>query len=221
MKALKLELDNFLSTNGHLNTMIPTAQSFRTTPRNYIQPVTLLYTFDLYEDKCNKFFLGRPLWYQMYLKWNKMYPDSDHLTELVRFAVGKLSGSKSIQPESIALSAFMCRFGGLTPVSEDAASNFVTNHMATTYCDIEVNFDGTKKRHVNCEITYPSEPILVEASAYLTSKFNTSGSREEHLRFVKMSIFSQSYLASLKGDVGELMANVLMCYTLDIIRESI
>ena len=132
MKALKLELDNFhmigicLSTNGHLYTMIPTAQSFRTTPRNYVQPVTLLYTFDLYEDKCNKFFLGRPLyWYQMYIKWNKMYPDSDyHLTELVRFAVGKLSGSKSIQPESIALSAFMCRFGGLTPVNEDAASNY-------------------------------------------------------------------------------------------------
>jgi len=54
MKALKLELDNFhmigicLSTNGHLNTMNPTAQSLRTTPRNYVQPVTLLYTFDLY-----------------------------------------------------------------------------------------------------------------------------------------------------------------------------
>lgn len=82
-------------------------------------------------------------------EYSKMHLESDHLTYLIMFAVGKLSGGTSIQDESIALSAFMCRFGGLTPVNEDAASKFVTNHM-TTYCDIEVNYADGEKRNVNC-----------------------------------------------------------------------
>ena len=225
MKTIKLQLDCFniigifLSTNGHLGAMIPTTQSIRTIPRKYVQPVTLLCTFDLHDDKCNKFFLGRPLWYQMFLKFrNNMHSELDNLTTLIIFAAGKLSGGASIQDESTALSAFMCRFGGLTPVNEDAASKFVTNHMAT-YCDIELNYAGGEKRNVKCEISYPSEPILVEASAYLTSRFKSKDAREENLGIVKKSIFSQSYVTELKGDVGELMASVLLCYTLDVIRE--
>jgi len=139
------------------------------------------------------------------------------------FAAGKLSGGESIKEESIALSAFMCRFGGLTPVNEDAASTFVTNHMAT-YCDIELNYADGDKRNVKCEISYPSEPTLVEASAYLTSRLKSIDDvddvREKYLGIVKKSIFSQSYVTALKGDVGELMASVLLCYTLDVIREN-
>jgi hypothetical protein len=90
-----------------------------------------------------------------------------------------------------------------------------------TYCDIELNYyaDG-EKRNVKCEISYPSEPILVEASAYLTSRFKSTVAREEYLGIVKKSIFSQLYVTALKGDVGELMASVLLCYTLDVIREN-
>jgi hypothetical protein len=227
MKTIKLQLDCFniigifLSTNGHLDAMIPTTQSFRTPFRKYVQPVTLLCTFDLHDDKGSKFFLGRPLWYQMFLKFrnNNMHSESDHLTTLIMFAAGKLSGGTSIQDESTALSAFMCRFGGLTPVNQDAASKFVTNHMAT-YCDIELNYTDGEKRDVKCEISYPSEPILVEASSYLTSRFKSIDAREEYLGIVKKSIFGQSYLTALKGDVGELMASVLLCYTLDVIREN-
>ena len=59
-----------------------------------------------------------------------------------------------------------------------------------TYVNLEVIND-----HVNCLVMYPSEPILVEASAYLTSNQNIKEhaiSRTALLVKVRNSINSKS-----------------------------
>ena len=86
-----------------------------------------------------------------------------------------------------------------------------------TYVNLEVI-----NEHVNCLVIYPSEPILVEASAYLTSNWNINEhamSRTALLVKVRNSINSKSIVNVYKGDVGELMASTLICFTLERIRE--
>ena len=220
IKHLKVALDDynligiFVSTLGYIDKMLPPNRSSREIHRRFIAPVTFLNTFDLYRD--NKFHLGRPLWK------NRMEMGMS-LEQLVYFAVSKLCGHINTHKEHTTLSLFMCRFGGLNPVDYCNASLFVTNCMAT-YVKLEVNYDyGNKdKKHVTCLVMYPSEPILVEASAYYTSSknnFEHSMNRTALLAAVKNSINSKSIVEVHKEDVGELMACTLICFTLDTLRE--
>jgi len=222
MAELKLALDDhnligiFLSTLGNLDEMIPQKRSSRTTMMTSAPPVTFLNTFDLYSDE-EKFFLGRPLWKNWFLQTRKSKE------ELVHFAVTKLCGGGNDHLNHAALSLFMCRFGGLNPVDYFQATLFVNNCMAT-YVKLEVGYDDQDNRSVTCLVTYPSEPILVEASAFLTSSFNKNDNpmnREDLLTSVKTSINSKSIVKVHKGDVGELMASALICFTLDSLREKL
>ena len=106
------------------------------------------------------------------------------------------------------------------PSNHDSASKLVARNMAT-YSSISFNNKGAMP-HIDSHVCYPSEPVLVEASAYCTSKFL---SRSHHtkvavLNTVLMQIKSSSGIVKLsKGDIGEMMSCAIIGYSLDSIRE--
>jgi hypothetical protein len=234
MGKLNVALDQFnilgvfLSTCGHLNQLPPASMSDRSSGWEAIPPICNLFTTDLYEG--HKFTLGRPLWHH-YLKSRC----GNDLNRLVTYALYRLSGNlMDSSSESFRLSLFMCRFGGLYPIDYSVSSDFVKMHLATFTSfgvraveeDDSVSKSAkTKRRERTGSVSYPSEPVLAEASALCTSGLEASDaslaicSKEIVLETVKQQLrVSASLVKTSKGDVGEFLACALIGYQLDYIR---
>jgi hypothetical protein len=234
MGKLKVALDQFnilgvfLSTCGHLNQLQPSSMSDRSSGWEATPPICNLFTTDLYEG--HKFTLGRPLWHH-YLKSRC----GNDLNRLVTYALYRLSGNlMDSSSESFRLSLFMCRFGGLYPIDYSVSSDFVKMHLATFTSfgvraveeDDSVSKSAkTKRRERTGSVSYPSEPVLAEASALCTSGLEASDaslaicSKEIVLETVKQQLrVSASLVKTSKGDVGEFLACALIGYQLDYIR---
>jgi hypothetical protein len=232
---LKAALDRFhmigifLTTCGHIHELLPLTVSHRGSGRVTGDPVCCLRSTDLYQG--HKLTLGRPLWHH-YLTSRCIGLEHPY-NDLVMYAMTRLSGkaeenesehARISRETSFKLSLFMCRFGGLYPASHVVSSDFVARHMAT-YIRIDAKAVGGNKQ-ITCSVTYPSEPVLVEASALCTSSFVADGmnedircSKEEVLTTVTERILKSDVVKLDRGDLGEVFACALIGYHLDLIRE--
>lgn len=232
LARLKVVLDQFgvvgvfLSTCGHIAKLLPKTVSARSTKREVVAPVHVLRTFDLYSSDCHRLHLGRPLWKLLYETRFKR-----DFKLLLRYAVSRLCGVTSTNAtenfapheQSTLLSLFMVRFGGISPIDSIAGSAFVTHHMAT-YTKLGVAVEN-QARSIVTEVTYPSEPILAEASAFCTSamadQLNETPrlTKTDVIRAVATCVRSATLVQLDKGNIGEMMACALVGYQLDLIRE--
>jgi hypothetical protein len=234
LMQLKLALDQFnligvfLSTSGKLEEFLPSISN-RSSGRMLMKPVFSLHTTDIYRHTTEiyhhrKLVLGRPLWFQ-FLQTR----GHNNMMDLVLYVASRLRGdevSESPLNSLDKLSVFMCRFGGLKPICQVVAAEFVTRHLAT-YTYIGVNDSNlvsgnlvsvTPKREIVVSVAYPSEPVVAEASAYLTFK-GIRCSRLAVLQEVKTAVLRDGIVKLNKGDLGELMACALVGYLLDVLRE--
>lgn len=196
LKELKI-LGIFLDTFGSMKDFLPenTKNSDRSTGLGRFQPpVFEIDTFDTFTD--HFLFLGRPLWKMQWLYRN----DKNH-TKLVEFAAHKLHRGRT----DGLVAMFLCRFG-LNPIG-DLATRLVASHMATL---VAVSVD--RKILVT---KYKSEPILSEASSYLSEYCSK---KLDVLQEVNIGLRSQ-ILTAAKGDRGEIAAAAWFGYTLDGIRK--
>jgi len=192
----------FLDTFGSTSLFLPEdAPSDRETGIGFFPPpVFEIDTFDEFKD--HFLFLGRPLW-----KMNWQYRHDQDFTELVKFAAHKLCPANIASPKDGYVALFLCRYG-LNP-SGELAKRLVASHLATL---VGVSVD--RKQLLT---KYKSEPILAEASAYLT----TCGSvnLHENVLLEVRSLIGNKVLTSAKGDRGEIAAAAWFGYTLDRLRQ--
>jgi hypothetical protein len=149
------------------------------------------------------FTFGRPLW-----RMQLVHRCNGDLNELIKFACHKLArGGDKQMTDDLLCALFVCRFG-LQPC-EKLASAMVAHHMATL---VAVSSDRK-----TCVSKYLSEPILAEASAFLTS--------HGHLKppQVVTSVVQQLSNDLLKcdvGDRGEVAAAAMLGFAMDRLRSS-
>jgi hypothetical protein len=211
ISCIKASLDTvsaigiFLSTCSSIDMFMPKDISNRSIALyQELQPIFYLPSSDIYRD--HLFHLGRPLWrdQHQYQEWS--------FEQLIEYAFSRLyrpSRKVSLLP------LFMCRFGGLTPVSHDSASSFVSDYMAM-YSYLSCTWEGQMRKFYS-EIAYISEPILAEASIY-ASRPGQLITVEEILGAVKDQIKAPSLVSLDRGDIGEFVGCALLGYSMDFLR---
>lgn len=194
----------FMDTTGKLAEFMPEAASSDrdvSPVGKFLPPLFELNTFDLFKD--HLFFRGRPLWK---MQWE--YRCEKNYNELIKFAGKKLLFSERPDDNSLC-SLFICRFG-LQP-EQEMAHSLVAKHMATL-----VAVSDDRKEVV---IKYKSEPILAEASAYLTSSYsNNDDTTLQNVVDKVTEKLNSGILSCDKGDRGEVAGAALLGYILDGIR---
>mmetsp|Transcript_62147 Transcript_62147/g.151598 ORF Transcript_62147/g.151598 Transcript_62147/m.151598 type:complete len:865 (+) Transcript_62147:142-2736(+) len=195
------------------------------------------------DDYLNLFQAGRPMWGSYVTTKQRKevnITDEDLIGALVRYAMARLSGQGSrdlektekdtlsvnfdrdpekkrppmnppsedntliVSPHLIAY--FTCRFS-MGPMSRIAS-------LLAKYSLATLNFVSEDRTHVGT--SYPSEPILAEASARLTKDRNNLKQVLDH---VKASFRNTTTLLDApKGDVGEMCTAALLGYSMDAIR---
>ena len=82
--------------------------------------------------------------------------------------------------------------------------------------------DGRPKREITYEISYPSEPVLAEASCWCTSSiFHRSSTSSSHAAVLERLYveFQKPHIVEVnRGDLGEIIGSSLLGYTMDFIR---
>jgi hypothetical protein len=135
--------------------------------------------------------------------------EHEHLkdfTSLVAYAKKKLTENTSAHDVNSAfLATFLCRFAMNFVIADK--TTMLSNHLATL---ISCSDD-----HKMYSITYPSEPVIAEASAYYTQY-------DVKLCDVLAEVFNNMHanhvLAASKGDIGELACATALQYTSDYIK---
>jgi hypothetical protein len=159
---------------------------------------------------------GRPLW-----KTIHTYYDGD-FNKVVQYALRRLvnvNGMKEHQLDPI-IALFAARFA-LYPAGE-LADRMVANHLATL-----VNVDETNDGRF-LTVKYHSEPILAEASAWITSSLSTNYEVKYSLIECLETLHNKLVLLDSEGeflnpnisDIGELIAAVALAFSADRTRIS-
>ena len=195
----------FLDTSGKLHVFAPESSSSdrETGIGKFAPPIFEIDTFDQFRnnDQTELFFFGRPLWR---MQWQ--YRLRESFDSLVEFAAHKLLPPQLQKSPEGLCAVFICRFG-LQPRKE-LADSLVANHMATL---VDVSEDRQA-----VEIHYKSEPILSEASAWLTSYGGVAAG--DVMQQVSDKLNS-NVLKSDKGDRGEVAAAAWLGFSLDTVRK--
>jgi hypothetical protein len=209
----------FPSTSLHVNQMLPPNASNR--GGDTLQeplPLYFLPTTDMYKD--HLFVYGRPLWY--HFLWSRC---QNKMRTLISFCVSRLMRSESDDMSSYsALALFMCRFGSMSLLSLNIARKYVASHLATIsslHSIISTDERGQPNREIAHELSYPSEPVLAEASCWRTSSIfpsSQSSSHEEVLDVIYRQLRFPDIVSVNKGDLPEIVGSALLGYTMDFIR---
>jgi len=198
----------YLSTTSRIQRIQSMEISTRRPLRTFIKPFVDVVQHDLYPD--HLFQLGRPMWHH---NWKNQCVED--YSALVNFAKSKLIGNGIDDKKTAMCALFALRFG-MRPTSS-ATETFVSNHMAIlTDLESVTEMDVQSSRFTGTCI-WLSEPILAEASCYLTS-YNKSFKRIDVLRTIKQELES-GLIAPLVGDKGEVLAAALFGFTMDALRQ--
>jgi hypothetical protein len=148
---------------------------------------------------------GRPLWGSQWSGQTAETDQEDRFDEILRLAKSKLTGGalkwSEIQEDTIkrrvALALLACTAALYVSPTSSVAPELVKSHMATL-----VAVDDERERHL---ITYPSEPLLPEASMELLS--------EKGVEIVVLKELDAAYKSGGildAGDQGELAVKLLL-----------
>jgi hypothetical protein len=198
----------FLSTSGKIDRIFPGHEHSRSIEHDILDypPINQICTINIFKDHI--FLRGRPLWKAIHTYY------SGDFNKVVEYALRRLVNNHQLDSIIALLAA---RFA-LHPVQE-FADRMVANHLATL-----VNVKETKNGRL-LTVKYHSEPILAEASAYITSslfkhrEINCSlAACLDTLRTMLKS--AREFIGPNKGDIGELIGAVALAFNVDRTRIS-
>ena len=223
MRAVNISEENVaacvLSTSSRLYDLCPghKSSSKETLKKDYPPIVGQVVFPDVFWDH-GCFALGRPLWGATLLALQQQKTNAKPLFNLMELAQKLLLGeNKKTRDESDKLrgreALVACRLS-MNPYDLQATL-FVENHLATACEAVE------QDESVVIRATYHSEPIVAEASAYLTTFHQSKGLPKYNLATILDNMLRQAQSSPLNfnlGDCGEFAVMAALMYSLDELR---
>ena len=201
----------YLSTSSTSETLLPGHSNSNRLTNTKDPPLVLnILSFDVFTDTGEKLFLGRPLWHQLYKYSSSMNNGKSDKMNILKFACKMLTNNsyESNLDKNSAIAIFCCRIS--MTILSSSADNITAHHMG-------IMIEGQSKSRLVKKCIYYSEPMLVEASAYITYKYQNFAPH----KIIPLLLEDWSNVVETSsGDRGEIAAAAAILYSLDNLRSN-